>query len=258
MANDTTTTNGSTQALVNLDDGGAPIAAFASEEKFNTANRMAKALAHSSLVPEAYRANVANCLIAMEIASRVGASVFAVMQNLDIIHGNPSWRAKFLIATVNACGRFSPIRFRFSGTEGTETWGCRAVAKDVETGEECLGPLVTIAIAKAEGWSTKSGSKWKTLPELMLCYRAAAFWTRLYAPELSLGMNTAEEAHDIHAAPAALVAELPTALVPKNPKALEDALMGKKAAPVVLEAPPKPIIEIDPETGEIVPPEVVS
>lgn len=261
MANDIQT-NGATTTLATMDDGGAPIAAFASEEKFNTANRMAKALAHSSLVPEAYRGNVANCLIAMEIASRVGASVFAVMQNLDIIHGNPSWRAKFLIATVNACGRFSPIRFRFSGTEGTDTWGCRAVAKDLDTGEECLGPLVSMAMAKAEGWSTKGGSKWKTLPELMLCYRAAAFWTRLYAPELSLGMNTAEEAHDIQAAPAHVVAELPQALVPKSPKALEEELLGTKPAPVVLEPPPKPpsgpTVEIDPVTGEIVPPGVGS
>jgi len=262
MANDIQTATNGTTALTTVDDGGSPIAAFASEEKFNTANRMAKALAHSSLVPEAYRGNVANCLIAMEIASRVGASVFAVMQNLDIIHGNPSWRAKFLIATVNACGRFSPIRFRFSGTEGTESWGCRAVAKDVETGEECLGPLVTMAIAKAEGWSTKSGSKWRTLPELMLCYRAAAFWTRLYAPELSLGMNTAEEAQDMRAVPAQLVSELPAALVPKNTKALEEELLGKRPDPGVLEAPPKPsskpTLEIDPVTGEIVPPEAGS
>lgn len=255
MANDTQT-NG-TAALTTAD--ATPIAAFSSQSNFEAAQRMAKALATSSLVPEAYRNNLPNVLIAMELASRVGASVFAVMQNLDIIHGQPSWRAKFLIATVNACGRFSPIRFRFCGTEGTDTWGCRAVAKDVETGEECLGPLVTLAMAKAEGWATKSGSKWKTLPELMLCYRSAAFWTRLYAPELSLGMATAEEAHDIQSPHAAIVAELPRALVPGSPKALEEELMGKKPAPVVLEPPPKPksgpTLEIDPETGEIVPPE---
>ena len=259
MANDIQTNGTTTTTTALAASDAAPIAAFASEEKFITANRMARALADSSLVPESYRRNVANCLIAMEIASRVGASVFAVMQNLDIIHGNPSWRAKFLIATVNACGRFSPLRFRFSGTEGTDNWGCRAWAKDVETGEECVGPLITMAMAKAEGWSTKSGSKWKTLPELMLCYRAAAFWTRLYAPELSLGMNTAEEAHDIQAAPAHVVAELPKALVPGSPKALEEELLGRKSEPVVLEPPAKPAskptMEIDPETGELVPAE---
>jgi hypothetical protein len=52
-------------------------------------------------------------------------------------------------------------------------------------------------MAKAEGWSTKAGSKWITMPELMLRYRAAAFFARLYAPDITLGMMTAEEARDI-------------------------------------------------------------
>ena len=98
---------------------------------------MAKALSSSSLVPEAYRNNLPNVLIAMELAGRIGVSVFAAMQNLDIIHGRPSWRATFLIATVNASGRFSPLRFRFQGTEGKDDWGCRCYAVDRETKEEC-------------------------------------------------------------------------------------------------------------------------
>lgn len=170
------------------------INAFQSEDSFISAQRMARALAASSLVPQSYQDNVADCLIAIELANRTGASVPMVMQNLDIIHGRPSWRSTFLIATVNACGRFTPLRYRWQGEEGTDTWGCRAVAKDRQDGEECVGPLVTIAMAKAEGWYAKNGSKWKTLPELMLTYRAAAFWTRVYAPELSLGMLTSEEA----------------------------------------------------------------
>jgi hypothetical protein len=87
------------------------------------------------------------------------------MQNLDIIHGRPGWRATFIIATMNASNRFTPLRFRWEGKAGTDTWGCRAVAKDRESGEECIGALITLATAKAEGWSAKNGSKWKTIPE---------------------------------------------------------------------------------------------
>ena len=100
--------------------------------------RQATALAKSSLVPEAYRDNPANCMIAMEMAQRIGASVMAVMQNLHVIHGKPSFSSTFLIATVNACGRFSPLRFRFDG-EGDD-YGCRAVAVDLKTSEDCIGP----------------------------------------------------------------------------------------------------------------------
>lgn len=193
-------TNGAASTAVAVRDAkdpGRSIAAFSSQGNFESAQRMAKALSSSSLVPKDYQGNLPNTLIAMELASRVGASVFMVMQNLDIIHGRPSWRSQFLIATVNACGRFTPIRYDFQGGPGDKDWGCRAVAKDRETGEECIGPLVTMEMAQAEGWATKNGSKWKTLPELMLCYRAATFWTRIYAPELSMGMQTADEIEDV-------------------------------------------------------------
>jgi hypothetical protein len=190
-------TEDQTQALTTIPShGGAGLNVFSSSGEFETGQRMAKALAASTLVPKEYQNNLPNVLVAFELAGRIGASVFAVMQNIDIIHGRPSWRATFLIATVNACGRFSPLRFRFQGKEGTASWGCRAYAKDRESGEECVGSLITLALADAEGWSKKSGSKWKTMPEQMLCYRAAAFWSRIYAPELSLGMHTRDELED--------------------------------------------------------------
>ena len=228
-------------ALARANEAGGSISAFSSQTNFEAGQRMAKALASSSLVPEAYRGNIPNVLIAMELASRINASVFAVMQNMDIIHGRPSMRATFLIATVNACGRFTPLRFRFVGKEGTDEWGCRAYAKDRESGEECVGSLITIGLAKAEGWATKSGSKWKTMPEQMLMYRAASFWTRVYAPENSLGMQTAEEAIDV----AGYTVE--TAIRPTSGAAvaLEAALAGE---------PPQPTVEYDAVTGEIVPP----
>jgi hypothetical protein len=170
--------------------------AFVGSEAFDTSVRMARALASSSIVPAAYQGNAANVMVAMEYAHRIGASVLAIMQNLDVIHGRPSLRATFLIATVNASGRFTPLRFRWEGQAGGDTWGCRAVATDTSSTEECVGPLVTVALAKAEGWYAKNGSKWKTLPELMLMYRAAAFWTRVYAPELSMGLHTSDEMED--------------------------------------------------------------
>lgn len=204
---------------------------FSDQMAFESGQRMAKALASSTLVPKEYQGNIPNVLIAMEAASRIGASVFAVMQNLDIIHGRPSWRATFLIATVNACGRFSPLRFRFQGKEGTDGWGCRAVARDRESGEECLGTLITVGLARSEGWTSKNGSKWKTMPEQMLCYRAAAFWTRVYAPELSLGMQTAEEVADVHGVVGGYVpsygASSSFAEPPAAAKSLEEQLLAK-------------------------------
>lgn len=180
------------------DQGGA-LNAFASVGNFIDSQRMATALSQSTMVPTAYRGNIPNCMIALELASRLGASVFSVMQNLDVIHGTPSFRAKFLIGTVNASKRFTPMRFKWFGKPNTMEWGCRAVATDIATptGEPLEGPLVTMQMAQKEGWSTKSGSKWLTMPELMLMYRSAAFWTRVYCPEMSLGLGTTEEIEDV-------------------------------------------------------------
>ena len=175
-----------------------PLSAFSSENAFVSVQRMAKALASSTLVPDVYRgeANLGNCIIALELSQRIGASVMAVMQSMVPIHGKPTWSASFLIATVNSCGRFSPMRFRWVGKEGTDEWGCRAFAVERESNLELVGALVTIAMAKVEGWYGKSGSKWKTMPEQMLQYRAGAFWCRTYAPEIALGMHTSEEVQD--------------------------------------------------------------
>jgi hypothetical protein len=163
---------------------------------FELMQRQCKALASSTLVPKDFIGNMPNCLIALEMAQRIGASPLMVMQNLYIVHGRPGWSAKFLIASFNQCGRFSAIRFNFTGTEGKDDWGCRAYAIEKETGEKIQGPLITIGLAKKEGWYEKNGSKWKTIPELMLQYRAAAWMVNTHAPEISMGLNSAEELGD--------------------------------------------------------------
>ena len=165
-------------------------------QAFELAQRQAKCYAASTLVPKDYQGNLGNCLIAMNMAQRTGMDVLQVMQNLYVVHGRPAWSSQALIATFNTCGRFTPITYRFTGDRKDDTWGCVAITTDRSTGEVLEGPEVTIGMAKAEGWHGKNGSKWKTMPELMLRYRAAAFLVRTTAPEVSLGI-TAEEALDI-------------------------------------------------------------
>jgi len=211
---------------------------FASVEGFELANRIGKAFAASSLVPAQYRDNVANCIVALEMANRMGASPLMVMQNLYIVHGNPGWSSKFLVACFNQCGRFSALRYEFDLDANDVPIGCRAWATEKATGERLVGSTVTLDMAKAEGWSTKSGSKWKTMPELMLQYRAAAFMIRVYAPEISMGLQTDDELRDTFDA---VTGEL-----------VEQA--GKpEVKPVSRKAAPIPADVIDAETGEIAP-----
>ena len=233
-----------------------PLSAFSSENAFVSVQRMAKALASSTLVPDVYRgeANLGNCIIALELSQRIGASVMAVMQSMVPIHGKPTWSASFLIATVNSCGRFSPMRFRWVGKEGTDEWGCRAYAVERDSNLELVGALVTIAMAKVEGWYGKSGSKWKTMPEQMLQYRAGAFWCRTYAPEIALGMHTSEEVQDTPVAQqvvqsvsttvsSSIVDVTPTPAEPKPRKKKEvEAIAIVEPTPEAVPAPePEPV-----------------
>lgn len=222
------------------------VGVFNNSTSFEHAQRIAKMLCSSTLVPAEYQNNISNTLVALEMANRVGASPLMVMQNLNVIQGRPAWSSPFIIASINSCGRFAPLKFRFEkrgmkeiGYEywtGTKAQGnrkketanlkvedvaCQAWTTD-GSGEVLDGPWVSIEMAVLEGWYTKSDSKWKTMPEVMLRYRAAAFFGRLYCPEIMLGMQTSEELSDISAADNATISSAAT---------LNQALQQKKESP---------------------------
>lgn len=169
-------------------------------KQFEVMQRMANMYTTSTIVPDTYKGNVGNCVIALDMAMRMNANPLMVMQNLYIVYGNPAFSSKFLIATINASGRFSPLRYEFKGEEGTNGYGCRCVAYEVsdkEHKEPLHGDWITLEMADKEGWTKKNGSKWQSMPSQMLRYRAAAFWQRVYCPEISMGLITKEEVDDI-------------------------------------------------------------
>lgn len=198
---------------------------FSSASAFDEAQRFAKALASSTLIPPAFQGQqgLANCLVALNISRRMNMDPLMVVQNLHIIHGRPSWSSQFIIGLINGCGRFTPLRYEITGKG--DTLACTAVATEHATGQELRGPDVTMAMAKREGWATKQGSKWATMPELMIRYRAAAFWGRLYIPELLVGIQTQEEVLDIE--PVTVVATQPASTV----EDLNEKIKQPKPAP---------------------------
>ena len=220
-------------------------------EFYTNAYKVASLLAKSDLIPSTFQKRTENCMIALEMAQRIGASPLMVMQNLYIVHGKPAWSSQFLVACVNASKKFSPLRYKMTGKKGDDSYGCIAWAKDA-SGETLESPEVTIGMAKKEGWFTKNGSKWQTMPELMLRYRCATLFARLYAPELTMGIHTEDEVVDVQpvvteARPSRFEEEYKEAKVdymPKNepasaePSDLEKLkrLIEEKGIPVTAEA----------------------
>lgn len=128
-------------------------------KQFEVMQRMANMYTTSTIVPDTYKGNVGNCVIALDMAMRMGCNPLMCMQNLYIVHGNPAFSSKFLIATINASGRFSPLRYEFKGEEGTPSYGCRCIAyesSDKEHKEPLHGDWITMEMADKEGWTKRT------------------------------------------------------------------------------------------------------
>jgi hypothetical protein len=223
-------------------------------EKFDLAVRGAKLLSSSDLVPKNYQGHIANCVLALHVADGMGMDPFMVMQELNIIHGRPSFSAKMVIALINTKGPFiGSVKFRFDG-EG-DARSCTAYAKHADDGE-IVEQTVTIKNAKDEGWFQKSGSKWQTIPDLMLQYRSAAWLGRVYCPEVLMGMQTTEEVEDVfgdsqYRGPERAKDVSPPEDVVEPEAPAEDP--SQKAPETPEEAPSPKEEEHDPETGELAP-----
>lgn len=172
------------------------ITVFASKEAFELGQRMANVFATSSLVPKQYQGNVGNCMIALNMAHRMKSDPLMVMQNLVLVHNVPTFEAKFAIACFNATGKYTAIKYKTVGEAGKDTYGMQAYAIEKATGELVEGPVITIAMAKAEGWYNQN-PKWKNIPDLMLRYRAASWFIRTTDPGVMMGFQTREEVEDI-------------------------------------------------------------
>lgn len=168
---------------------------FGTSDNFIMAMQMAKALAESTIVPAIYQKNPSNCLIAIEMAQRMGASAMMVMQNLYPIQGRPSWSSQFLIARINNSHKFD-MELQYEETKDKDGKPFSCTAWTTKDGRRVDGMTVDMQMAKDEGWIAKNGSKWKTMPQLMLRYRAASFFSRLNCPEVAMGLYTKEEAED--------------------------------------------------------------
>jgi hypothetical protein len=162
---------------------------------FDQTLRVSNMLSKSSLVPQNYQGKPQDCFIAVEMAARMNTSPIFIMQNLYVVKGKPSWAGQACMAMINACGKFRNVRHVYVGEKGTDSRGCYVTAERISNGETVNGTEVNMAMVKAEGWI--SNTKWKSMPEQMLAYRAAAFFARVYCPESLMGLQTYEEVIDV-------------------------------------------------------------
>ena len=189
------TTNGNgQQTLVRVVDHGT-YANLLDSDRFNQCWRVARMFAATTMIPAHFQNKPEDCFVGIQMAMRLNIDPLMFLQNTYVTQGKPGMEGKLAISLVNTSGLFSgPLQYEYSGQKGSDDWGCTAWAK-TKDGSVIRGPTVTIGIAKAEGWHGRN-PKWKNIPELMLLYRAGAWFGRTVCPERLMGMQTIDELHD--------------------------------------------------------------
>ena len=180
------------------------------KDSFNQLLRVANMLSQTSIIPQSYQNQPQDCFVAIEMANRMGVSPMVVMQNMYVVKGKPSWAGQACTMLINSCGKFKYVKHIYTGEKGKPNRGCYVTATRISDGSQVDGVEVTMQMAQAEGWT--SNSKWRNMPELMLAYRASAFFARVYCPEAMMGVQTAEEVYDADSTPINAATSLTAAL----------------------------------------------
>lgn len=206
------------------------VAGFETVQGFELLQRQAKLLSQCSMLPDNFKSNIPDCAIALEMSARMGYAVspLLILQSIVTIHGKPTFEAKFVIGLLKSRCGYRRFDYEMSGEVGDsgEVRRTQRLGKDgtplvdkkgnyiydneiIREGRTCLayaidregnrieGVPISMGMAKVEGWYDKSGSKWQTMPELMLRYRAATFFKNIHCPEITMGFRTSDEAIDI-------------------------------------------------------------
>lgn len=209
----------------------------ADAEKFELLQRQARMFASSPLVPDHLRKGsgneaLANCYIALTLAQAMGEVPLVVMQNIHVVNGKAGFATQYMIARANASGIFKGrIDWRIDRSDD-KNLSVTAYAILKETGQE-VSVTCDMAMATAEGWT--KNPKYRSMPEVMLRYRSAAFLVRFYAPDVMLGYQSTEEIEDVGVAAGPDLSATP----------LTTSMLIEQAAPAQGE-------QVDVQTGEVI------
>lgn len=164
-------------------------------DSMSRAYKLAQVMCQAGNIPDNYKNRPADCMIAIDMAERMNVSPMFIFQNMYVVKGKPSWSGQACKALIDNCGKYRDVKHVYFGEKGTDSRGCYIEATRISDGEIICGAEVTIAMAKAEGWI--SNKKWQNMPELMLAYRASAFFARVHCPEALMGCMAEGETDDI-------------------------------------------------------------
>jgi hypothetical protein len=144
-------------------------------------------------VPKHLQNNPADCLAITMQAARWNMDPFAVAQKTHIVSGNMGYEAQLINAVISSSkaikGRFHyeyAGNWANTGPGGDAAIRTGAIIKDES--EVTWGEWIFVGTV-----TTKNSPLWKTAPKQQAAYLAVKYWSRMYCPEVIMGVYTSDE-----------------------------------------------------------------
>lgn len=226
--------------LVNVNNTSAMVLNGDSMEKMLKFSQM---MATSKItIPKHLQGNTGDCFAIVMQAMQWGMNPFAVAQKTHLVNGVLGYEAQLVNAVINSR---APITTRLN----YEWFGDWSKVNGKTSNADDVGVIVsatmkgeteprTLSVSMAQVGNVRNSPLWVNDPRQQLAYLATKRWSRLYCPDVILGVYTADEFEDTE--PKDVTPQ------PKTSKtaSIRDKVAAKKEAvkpkPQVIDAEPTP------------------
>ena len=226
--------------LVNVNNTSAMVLNGDSMEKMLKFSQM---MATSKItIPKHLQGNAGDCFAIVMQAMQWGMNPFAVAQKTHLVNGVLGYEAQLVNAVINSR---APITTRLN----YEWFGDWSKVNGKTSNADDVGVIVsatmkgeteprTLSVSMAQVGNVRNSPLWVNDPRQQLAYLATKRWSRLYCPDVILGVYTADEFEDTEPKD---VTPQPTT---SKTASIRDKVAAKKEAvkpkPQVIDAEPTP------------------
>ena len=170
---------------------------------FDRMYQLSEVMASSKMtVPKHLQGNAGDCMAIVMQASQWKMNPFAVAQKTHIVNGNLGYEAQLVAAVINSSGVVSD-RFGFEWKGDWDRYDGNSPDKNLE---KSLTVIVSATIkgeveprklmVSMSQATVRNSPLWKSDPKQQLAYLAQKKWARLFAPDVILGVYSADEFED--------------------------------------------------------------
>jgi len=165
-------------------------------DAMNAMHAMSKLMASATVtVPQHLQNKPADCLAIIMQSMQWKMNPYAVAQKTHLVNGTLGYEAQLINAVISS-SKAIVGRFKYEYEGKWETDKCQS--SKIRVGAIIRGESEITWGEWLEPWrvTTKNSPLWKTAPKQQAAYLAVKMWSRLYTPDVILGVYSSDELED--------------------------------------------------------------